>query len=262
VKKKPSRASRTPVPRVHLNRALSKLGILTRSQATAAILAGRVSVNGKVVRDPGAPIAMASARITVDQEAQTVAPWRTVLLHKPRGVVTTRQDPEGRRTVYSLLDDDAGGLVPVGRLDLATTGLLLLTSDTELAGWLTSPDNGVPRVYVATVRGRVGPDVIAQMEGGVMVGADVLAASGVKARKVSDRESHLTIELREGKNREVRRLCEAVGHEVTRLKRVAFGGLQLGELAAGKWRDVSRGEIAAAFPGAPLRPPFAVSARE
>ena len=241
--------------RVHLNRALSKLGLLTRSQATAAILAGRVSVNGNIVRDPGAAIDIERARMEVAQDPQDVTRWRTVLLNKPRGVVTTTSDPQGRPTVYSLLGEDAEGLVPVGRLDLASTGLLLLTSDTELAGWLTSAASAVPRVYVATVRGRVTPDETAQMEQGMMIGGEVLAAASVSARKVSDRESHLTIELREGKNRDVRRLCEAIGHEVTRLKRVAFGGLQLGQhLAPGQWRDLTHEEVAAAFPGAPLRP--------
>ena len=241
--------------RVHLNRALSKLGILTRSQATAAILAGRVSVNGTVVRDPGAAIDIERARMEVAQEPQDATEWRTVLLNKPRGVVAATSDPQGRPTVYSLLGEDAEGLVPVGRLDLASTGLLLLTSDTELAGWLTSPASAVPRVYVATVRGRVTPDETAQMEQGMMIGGEVLAAASVSARKVSDRESHLTIELREGKNRDVRRLCEAIGHEVTRLKRVAFGGLQLGEhLGPGQWRDLTHEEVAGAFPGAPSRP--------
>lgn len=229
------------------------MGILTRSQATAAILAGRVSVNGKVVRDPGTPIAMERARIHVDQEQHAAADWRTILFNKPRGVVTTSRDPEGRPTVYSVLGDAARGLVPVGRLDLTTTGLLLLTSDTELAGWLTNPVNAVARVYVVTVRGRVTPEEVTQLEQGLMIGGDVLAAASVVVRKASDRESHLTIELREGKNREVRRLCEAVGHEVTRLKRISIGRLQLGDMAPGSWREVSREEVAAAFPGAPLR---------
>jgi 23S rRNA pseudouridine2605 synthase len=253
-KRLPSRQSAAPsktrVTRVHLNRALSKLGILTRSQATAAILAGRVSVNGRVVLDPGTPIDL-TARIVVDREAQSAAAWRAVVLNKPRGVVTAPVDPEGRPTVYSLLDADAGALVPVGRLDLATTGVLLLTSDMELARRLTDPSQGVEGVYVATVRGRVGPSEVAEMERGVMVGSDVLTATSVLVRKASDRESHLTVKMREGKNREMRRLCEALGHEVTRLKRVTFGGLELGDLQPGQWRDVSTAEIAAAFPAAP-----------
>ena len=233
---------------MHLNRALSKLGVLSRSQATAAILAGRVTVDGRVVRDPAASIDVGRARIRVGGEPARASAWRTVLFHKPRGVVTTSRDPEGRPTVYSRLDPNMRALVTVGRLDLATTGLLLLTSDTALSAWLTDPVNAVPRIYLATVRGRVTPEALEQLTNGVRAGGDRLAASAVTARKVSGRESHLTIELREGKNREVRRLCEAVGHEVTRLKRVAFGGLQLGDLPPGRWREVSRDELRAAFP--------------
>lgn len=232
------------MPRVPLNRALSKRGILSRSRAIAAILGGRVTVDGRTVTDPGALIDSIAARIAVDGGERGRARWRAVLLHKPRGIVTTTHDPEGRPTVFSLLDQDAQTLVTVGRLDLATTGLLLLTSDTELAGWLTDPLNAVPRVYVATVRGLVTPETTQKME---------RTAASVVRRKVSRRESHLIVELHEGKNREVRRLCAGVGHEVTRLKRVAFGGLQLGDLPPGRWREVTRDELRTAFPAAPLR---------
>src|SRR5256885_7633288 len=119
--------------RVALNRALSKLGILSRSQATDAIRAGRVRVDGRVIDDPAFLVAAERTRIAVDGEARARTRWRTILFHKPRGVVTTRRDPEGRRTIYDVLGDDARGLIAVGRLDLATTGVLLLTTDTQLA---------------------------------------------------------------------------------------------------------------------------------
>jgi 23S rRNA pseudouridine2605 synthase len=138
--------------------------------------------------------------------------------------------------------------VPVGRLDLATSGLLLLTTDTKLADWMTDPLNRLARVYVVTVRGKVTVDECLRLETGLSDGRDLLKAESVQPRKVSERESHLTVELREGKNREVRRLFEAVGHEVVRLKRVRFGPLELGDLAPGQWRDVSDKEITAAFP--------------
>src|SRR5205823_9099474 len=145
--------------------------------------------------------------------------WRTILFHKPRGVVTTRKDPQGRRTVFDAVGDEARGLVAVGRLDLATTGLLLLTSDTRLADWIADPGNAVPRVYVVSVRGRVEDSDVERLTRGVQSGGDKLQASTVTLRKASSRESHLTVELVEGKNREVRRLFEAIGHEVLRLKR-------------------------------------------
>jgi 23S rRNA pseudouridine2605 synthase len=135
---------------VHLNRALSKLGILSRAQATAAILAGRVRVDGRVVRDPAHAVVPERARIAIDDELRARAPWRTVVFHKPRGIVTTRRDPQGRRTVYDVLGDAGRGLIAVGRLDLATTGLLLLTSDTRLANWITDPAHDVARVYAVT----------------------------------------------------------------------------------------------------------------
>jgi 23S rRNA pseudouridine2605 synthase len=233
--------------RVPLNRALSKLGILSRAQATAAIAAGRVRVDGRVVRDPTAPVVPERVRIVLDGEERRPARWRTLLLHKPRGAVTTRNDPQGRRTVYDLLGEAARGLVAVGRLDLATSGLLLLTSDTRLADWITDPANAVPRVYAVTVRGRVDPPDVARLTKGVQSGRDRLRAASVALRKASGRESHLIVELREGKNREVRRLFEAIGHEVTRLKRIGLGGLELGSLEPGRWREVSPEEVRAAF---------------
>lgn len=228
---------------VPLNRALSKLGILSRAQATVAIRAGRVRVDGHVVDNPYAPTVPESARITIDQEARTRAAWRTILFHKSRGAVTTRQDPEGRPTIYDVLGDDARGMIAVGRLDRATTGLLMLTSDTQLAHWVTDPANAVPRVYIVTVRGRVTAAELAEL------GDD----RKILLRKTSARESHLTIELTEGKNRQVRRLFDALGHEVTRLKRVRLGGLELGDLQPAAWRDVTARELRGAFPDAPIR---------
>lgn len=163
-------------------------------------------------------------------------------------MVTTRHDPEGRPSIYDVIGEEASGLVPVGRLDLATSGLLVLTTDTQLADWLTDPANGVPRLYVVTVRGRVGPEELARLEHGVEDRGETLKATAVRLRKASARESHLVVELREGKNREVRRLFRGVGHEVARLKRVSFGGLQLGALAPGKWRAVDAAELHRAFP--------------
>jgi 23S rRNA pseudouridine2605 synthase len=224
---------------VPLNRALSKLGILSRAQATEAIRAGRVSVDGQVITDPAKKVVPERVRIKVDGARKTRAVWRTILFHKPRGVVTTRRDPEGRPTIYDVIGEPARGLVAVGRLDLATSGLLLLTSDTRLANWITDPDNAVPRVYTVTVRGRVSADEAARLD-----------APAVHVRKSSSRDTHLTVELRRGRNREVRRLFESIGHEVTRLKRVSVGGFDLGALGPGEWREATREEVEGAFGGA------------
>lgn len=228
-------------PTVPLNRALSKLGVLSRAQATDAILAGRVRVNGLVVRTPTLAVIPERARIDVDGRPARKTAWRTILFHKPRGVVTTRTDPAGRPTVYDVLGDAGRGLVAVGRLDLATSGLLLLTSDTPLANWLTDPANEVPRLYLVTVRGRLTADAVASLPGHTTV------------RKASGRESHLIVELREGKNRQVRRMFAGIGHPVTALKRVRFGALELGGLAPGQYREILHKEISTAFPGAPRR---------
>jgi 23S rRNA pseudouridine2605 synthase len=231
---------------IHLNRLLSKRGILTRSQANAAILAGRVAVNGRVVRDPGKPVEE-SARIALDAHSTTAQPWRTILFHKPRGVLTTRQDPEGRTTIYDVLGDAAHGLIPVGRLDWATSGLLLLTTDTQLADRLTDPRSAIPRVYAVTVRGKVTPESCERLERGFVDKGERMQADQVVLQKSSGRESHLVVTLTEGKNREIRRLCEAIGHPVTRLKRVAFGALTLGQLAPGEWRELSESEVVSGF---------------
>jgi 23S rRNA pseudouridine2605 synthase len=238
---------------VPLNRALSKLGILSRAEATMAIQAGRVAVNGRIVRNPHVPVVPERIRITVDDAARVRAGRRTIAFHKPRGVISTRRDPEGRSTIYDVLGPSARDLVPIGRLDLATSGLILLTTDTQLANWITDPANAVPRVYLVSVRGRIGNDAARRLVEGVDDRSETLRASAVKIRKASSRESHLTVELVEGKNREIRRLFDAIGYEVIRLKRVRVGGIELGSLAAGEWRRLSAGEIARAFPAARQR---------
>jgi 23S rRNA pseudouridine2605 synthase len=180
------------------------------------------------------------ASITVDGEQPRRREWRTIALHKPRGVMTTRRDPEGRRTVFDVLGTDGEGLVAVGRLDMASTGLLILTNDTQLANRLTDPASGVVRRYVVTVRGSVSDTAAARMTEGI----DGLSARSVVVRKRSARETHLIIELVEGKNREIRRMFEALGHEVTRLMRVAFGPIELGTLQPGQWRELTRDDFA------------------
>ena len=237
---------------VSLERALSKLGLASRSQARELILQGRVTVSGKVVTAPSMRIVPEGLAIAIDGAATGIGEPLTIVLHKPRGYVTTRSDPEGRKTVYDLLDDLPGRVVPVGRLDLATSGLLVLTNDTQFANWLTDPESGVDRIYLVTVEGRVTPEAAERLVDGVAVDGDTLSAAAATVRKASNRESHLTVTLREGKNREVRRLLAATGHPVTRLRRVQFGGLELGTLPSGTWRHLSGNELRAAFPGYPF----------
>jgi 23S rRNA pseudouridine2605 synthase len=243
----PRRPLTAPRPRgtVALERALSKLGLASRSEARALIADGRVTVDGRSVRDPLRPVAPERVRIAIDGDARAPAAPRTIVLHKPRGVVTTRRDPDGRPTVYDLVRDAGLHLQAVGRLDLASSGLLLFTTDTRLAAGLTDPANAVPRIYVVTARGEVDDDAVATMVRGLTIDGAPAAPRAVTVRKRSHRETHLVVELDEGRNREIRRLFAAIGHEVTRLLRVSFGGVALGTLQPGRWRDLTAPELAA-----------------
>jgi 23S rRNA pseudouridine2605 synthase len=225
--------------KVRLDRALSKLGLASRTEARGFIAAGRVRVRAHVVTDASHLVDPESGSITLDGGQPQRREWRTIALNKPRGVITTRRDPEGRRTVFDVLGDAGHGLVAVGRLDMASTGLLLLTNDTQLANRLTDPAEALVRRYVVTVRGSVDDASVGRM----MKGIDGLSAKSVVVRKRSARETHLLVELVEGKNREIRRMFTALGHEVTRLMRVAFGPIELGTLPPGKWRELSPDEF-------------------
>ncbi len=258
-----TRPARRRPGEVALDRALSKLAIASRAEATRLIAAGRVRVDGRIATDPTMPVVPERVAIVVDGREAPRAAWRLILLNKPRGVVTTRHDPQGRPTVFDLVPVPEGHLIAVGRLDLATSGLVLLTTDTRLADWLTDPANRVPRTYTITARGEVGDDEMQRLMTGVESEGERLAAHEVSVRKRSRRETHLVVRLHEGRNRELRRLFDAIGHEVTRLRRVAFGGLDIGTLPPGRWREVSEDEAVAAFPSCPRigpapRPPSPV----
>lgn len=242
---------RYPKGHVALERALSKLGLASRSEARLLIRDGRVRVNDRTATDPLAAVNPDRAAITVDGHAPVSRPWRTIAFYKPRGVVTTRRDPQGRRTVFDLLGAAADGLVAIGRLDFATSGVLLLTTDTQLAERLTNPNTGIVRRYAVTVRGAVGDEQRQTLERGV----DDLHPQSIRIRKRSRRETHLIVELTEGKNREIRRLFQSIGAEVTRLLRVAYGPIALGKLQPGDWREVDRSEVEGAPRGATPNPP-------
>jgi 23S rRNA pseudouridine2605 synthase len=245
--------------KVPLERALSKLGAASRSQTRDYILKGRLQVNGRIVRDTMMLVSPEKDRFTVDGKPMRNDGWIAIVLNKPKAVVTTASDEKGRRTVFDLLPSELRTLHPVGRLDMATTGLLILTNDTRLSSYLTDPANAVPRTYVVSVAGEITEAELARAAAGIMDGGELLKPSAIELRKASGRESHLTVELTEGKNREVRRLFEALGHEVTALKRVAFGPLQLGTLEPGQFRRLTREELKIKETAAPvikkLQPP-------
>lgn len=239
--------------KVALVRALSKLGLASRSQAYEMVRSGKVEVNGRVVTDPALQVAPGLTRIQVAGVEAEQARWVCIALNKPRKVVTTRSDPDRRPTVYDLIADVDARVVPVGRLDLASTGLLLMTNDIELADWLTDPANAIVRRYVVTVRGELSDERAQSLVKGIVDAGERLKATSIDILKRSKRETHLIVELTEGKNREIRRLLKAAGHETTRLKRIAFGPIDLGDLPPGTWRNVPVEEIRKAFPQARLR---------
>jgi len=236
------RTSRAP-GRVTLPRAISKLGFASRSQALRLIEAGEVLVNGAADRNPHRWIDLRHDRIEIRNTALTTQAFRYVLFHKPAGCVTTRSDEKGRPTVLDELGAAGKGVNPVGRLDLETTGLLLLTNDHQLADRLTSPTSGVPKRYVARLDRPVSDDHLRRLSDGLnirMRGHEVLTKPALALRR-ENREIEITIT--EGKNRQVRRMLKSIGYEVKSLHRIAVGPLQLGALNVGESRELSAEEV-------------------
>ena len=233
-----------PAP-VSLPRALSKLGLCSRSQAEAAVRAGRVRVNGRVVRDPAARVDMDRDRLALD-DAPVVAARRTyVALNKPRGLVTTRDDPEGRETVFDCLAGaDLPPLGAVGRLDKASEGLLLLTNDTRGGQRLIDPATHLPKTYHVQVDRVPDESFVARLHEGVHDAGERLAVVGASLLRSGGRTAWLEITLDEGRNRHIRRLLAALDAEVLRLVRVAIGPLALGDLPKGAWRHLTAAEKA------------------
>jgi pseudouridine synthase len=235
------------MPPVRLQKILASAGVASRRAAERLIEAGRVQVNGRPVRELGSQADPERDRIEVDgRPVHRPEAKRYLLLHKPPGYLTTRADPHGRPRVFDLLPDLGVRLHSVGRLDADAEGLLLLTNDGELTQRLTHPRHGVPRVYRVLVTGRPGLAVLAALERGVTL-EDGLARAG-RARRLPGGPpggAWLELTLTEGRYREVKRMCRAVGHPVRRLVRVRFGPLGLGRLAPGAWRDLVPAEILA-----------------
>ncbi|MCS6291377.1 MAG: rRNA pseudouridine synthase [Nitrospira sp.] len=225
--------------RVTLDRLLSKLGIASRSQAQEWIRAGRVRINRRLVRMPDTWIDWPGDAVTLDDRPIEQRRPQFILFHKPKGVVTTHQDEKGRTTIFDVLPPELKSLHAVGRLDQATSGLLLLTNDSTLSSFLTDPARRVPRLYLVTVRGEITDATRQAALDGVDDQGERLHCASVTIQKHSGRESHLAVTLTEGKNREIRRLFKALGHEVTRLRRIQYGPFTLGDLQPGAWRELS-----------------------
>lgn len=235
-----------------LQKILARAGVASRRAAERAIQEGRVSVNGQVVSEPGSKADAARDEIKVDgKRLRPAAAPAYFLLYKPKGVVTTRHDPEGRMTVMDLVPRVAG-LFPVGRLDVSTEGLILMTNDGAFAERVSHPRYEVPRVYHAKVRGLPEPAALERLRRGVRVLGEPLAADQVRVIEGGN-NSWLEVTLHEGKHHEVRRLLEAVGHKVSKLKRVGIGFLTTHGLKPGAFRELTPREVRRLQPERPRR---------
>jgi len=235
-----------PKPTMTLDRVLSRFGLASRTTARQAILAGRLKLNGKVVRDPDLWVRPDEAKLHFD--GQRLKPARKIylLFYKPKGVITSHGDPGERETVYEYFKALGKWVAPVGRLDKDTSGLLLLTNDTEFADHVTNPQSKVLKTYLVKTSGILSEETLARLNAGVeMKRGDV--ASPVSVRRLEDRGKYTWLEavLAEGKNREVRRMIEAVGFKVLKLVRTGIGPLNLAGLEVGKWRELTPQEVAA-----------------
>ncbi len=231
---------------IRLNKYIAQAGLASRRRADQLIAYGKVRVNGRVCRElgtlvlPGDKVDVSGTPVAARKNEATY-----LVMHKPLGVMTTMRDPQGRRTIVELIPKNLPRVVPVGRLDYDTAGVLMLTNDGELANRLMHPRFGVDKTYRATIAGRLSPEDVKRLHDGVNL--DEHKASGAKVRVVSVRAGYSVVDItvHEGRNRQVRKMFEALGHPVSSLVRLRFGPNSLGDLGLGRTRAVSPKELAA-----------------
>lgn len=228
-----------------LERVLSKAGVGSRTEARAWIAKGRVKVNGRVVRDPDHWIDMERDRVRLDNRPLQARDRVYILLYKPTGYLTTYKDPKGRATVYELIADVGTFVSPVGRLDLDTSGLLLMTNDTQFAERVTNPESHVPKTYLVKASAVLPESQLQQLREGIELSDGMTRPARVERLRDSSKYTHFEITLTEGRNRQVRRMVEALGARVLKLVRVRIGPIGIGSLPIGKWRLLTRSELAA-----------------
>lgn len=231
---------------IRLNKYLSEAGVTSRRKADRMIEDGRVSVNGEVIQALGHKVDVDKDRVEVDGRlVRREVGHVYIMLNKPPGYIVTRRDPFGRPTVMDLLPAFKTRINPVGRLDVDSQGLLLLTNDGELANGLLHPRFKVPKTYLVTVKGRLEIAQIDKLEKGIYLDGKKTAPAKIKVVKVGAKKALLRMDIHEGRKREIRRMIEAVGHRVLELERIRFAGLSLGSLRSGHWRHLSQKEDAA-----------------
>ena len=233
----------TPRPLKTLDRVLSKAGAGSRTDAVRWVRAGRVRVNGRVVRDPDCWVDMERDRVRLDGRPLAARERVYLLLYKPAGYLTTYRDPQGRPTVYDLIAGAGTFVSPVGRLDLDTSGLLLMTNDTQLAERVTNPDSHVPKTYLVKASTRLTDDELQRLREGIELSDGPTRPAQVARVRDSAKYTHFEIALTEGRNRQVRRMVEALGAKVLKLVRVKIGPIRIGTLPIGTWRLLTPDEV-------------------
>jgi pseudouridine synthase len=229
----------------HLVKVLAERGVASRRGSEKLVHDGLVTVDGAVAQDPGAVVDPRAQRILIDGKPLPPPPKPLYLvLHKPAGVLTSRNDPEGRKTVYDLLPELEAGAEAVGRLDYGSEGVLLFTNDGELAYRLTHPSHGVPKTYLAKVSGTPDERKLARLRHGMTLDDGPTGPSHVVVLRTTGPSTWLMVTIREGRNRIVRRLMDQIGHKVLKLKRIAFGGIALRGLLPGQARPLRPNEVA------------------
>jgi len=231
-----------------LERVLSKAGLGSRTEARKWIGAKRVKVNGKLIQTPDHWVDLERDLVTLDGKPVRASKRIYLLLYKPKGYITTYKDPEGRPTVYDLIQDAGQWVVPVGRLDQDTSGLLLLTNDTRFAELVTNPDFKIAKTYLVKTSTRLSAGQIEQLQRGVILNDGPTQPAIVKRVRDSAKYSFIEMTIREGRNRQVRRMIEAIGSKVLKLVRTEIGGLSIGDLPIGKYRELTPAEIKMLMP--------------
>jgi 23S rRNA pseudouridine2605 synthase len=235
-------------PRVTLDRVLSKAGIASRTTTREWILQGRVKVNGRVIRDPDHWVQSAHDKVHLDGRRVRSEKKIYIALNKPTGVVTSFGDNRNRPTVYDYLKAIDRWVFPVGRLDMDTSGLLILTNDTEYGERLLQPESKVPKMYYGKVAGAVTADEYFKLAYGLGIGrGEATGPAIIREVRATDKYTWFELTITEGKNRQVRRMFEAIGHSVLKLVRIRIGGLSLGDLPIGKYKMLSPAEAACAL---------------
>ncbi len=229
---------------MRLNKFMAMAGVDSRRKCDEIIASGRVRINARVVKKLGTQVDLSKDLVTVDNKPIRIkGEYIYIMLNKPVGTVTTVSDPQGRKTVMDCLPQTKKRIYPIGRLDFNTSGLLLFTNDGDTAQKLIHPSFELEKTYLATVSGELSKDKVEQLQNGVDIGGFVTSKAKVKLKNIQHGQATYEVVIHEGKNRQIRRMFEAVGSKVVVLKRISFGKLELGDLPIGHSRNLTEEEI-------------------